>query len=89
MRSRLTDLGFRVGTNRSPILPLFVGDDERAVRLSAELLARGIFVPAIRPPTVPPGTARLRVVPMATHSADDVEIGLDAFAAAGLASGVI
>jgi 8-amino-7-oxononanoate synthase len=89
MRARLTDLGFRVGAHRSPILPVFVGDDERAVRLSAELLARGVLVPAIRPPTVPPGTARLRVVPMATHRAEDVEAGLDVFAAAGRASGVL
>jgi len=89
MRSRLTDCGFRLGPTRSPILPLLVGDDERALRLSAELFRRGVFVPAIRPPTVPLGTSRLRVVPTATHSSEDIEAGLEAFEAAGRASGVL
>ena len=89
LRSGLTEIGFRVGAGRSPILPLHVGDAERAVRLSEALLERGVFVPAIRPPTVPPGTARLRIVPMATHSRDDVETALQAFTASGQASGVL
>ena len=89
MRSRLTDLGFRIGPSRSPILPLLVGDAERAVSFSAALLHRGVFVPAIRPPTVPVGTARLRIVPMATHTHEDVETAVQAFAASGRASGVL
>jgi len=89
MRTRLSDLGFRVASNGSPILPVIVGDDEQALGLSAALLERDVFVPAIRPPTVPPGTARLRVVPMATHSAEDLEAGLEAFATAGRVSGVL
>ena len=89
IRSRLADDGFRLGPTRSPILPLLVGDDERALSLSAELLKRGVFVPAIRPPTVPPGTSRLRVVPTATHSAEDIEAALETFAEAGRASGVL
>ena len=89
IRSRLTELGFRIGPARSPIIPLFVGDAEHALGLSEGLLERGVFVPAIRPPTVPLGTARLRVVPMATHSRDDVEEAMEAFAASGRASGVL
>jgi len=89
IRSRLAECGFRLGPTRSPILPLLVGDDERALRMSAELLERGVFVPAIRFPTVPPGTSRLRVVPTATHSIEDVEEALEAFADAGRASGVL
>ena len=89
MRSRLVDCGFRLGPSRSPILPLLVGDHERALGLSDELLARGVFVPAIRPPTVPPGTSRLRVVPTATHSSADIEAAVEAFEAAGRASGVL
>lgn len=89
MRSRLADHGFRLGPTQSPIVPLLVGDDERALSLSAELLQRDVLVPAIRPPTVPPGTSRLRVVPTATHSSDDIEAALEAFAAAGRASGVL
>ena len=54
------------------IQPLIVGANDAAVALSEALLARGIFVPAIRPPTVPPETARLRVSLSAAHSEDDV-----------------
>ena len=81
LRERLAALGYRLGPSRSPILALLVGDAETAVRLSDALLARGVLVPAIRPPTVPDGTARLRVAPMATHTADDLAGALDAFAA--------
>ena len=89
IRSRLTELGFRIGMGRSPIVPLFVGDTAQAVSLSEGLLARGVFVPAIRPPTVPAGTARLRIAPMATHSRDDLDEAMEAFAASGRASGVL
>ncbi len=82
LRERLTGLGYRVGPSRSPILPVLVGDAETAVRLSDALLARGVLVPAIRPPTVPEGTARLRVAPLATHTTDDLSTAVDAFAAA-------
>lgn len=89
IRSQLAELGFRIGPGPSPIIPLFVGDAGQAVGLSEGLLERGVFVPAIRPPTVPAGTARLRIVPMATHSRDDVEEAMEAFAASGRASGVL
>ena len=87
LRERLTEIGFRLGPGRSPILPVLIGDADRAVRLSDALLARGVLVPAIRPPTVPDGTAGLRVAPMATHTADDLAGAVDAFAAAGRATG--
>ena len=82
LRRRLTEIGYRLGPSRSPILPVLIGDAETAVRLSDALLARGVLVPAIRPPTVPEGTARLRVAPMATHTTDDLTTAIDAFAAA-------
>ena len=56
----------------SPIVPVVLGSDERAVAASAALRQRGIWVPAIRPPTVAPGTARLRVTLSASHTEDDV-----------------
>ena len=87
LREKLTGIGFRLGTGRSPILPVLVGDAEAAVRLSDALLARGVLAPAIRPPTVPDGAARLRVTPMATHTADDLATAIDAFAAAGRETG--
>lgn len=53
---------------QSAIVPLLVGTPERALTLSAQLRAAGFFVPAIRPPTVPPGTSRLRFAFSASHS---------------------
>ena len=87
LREHLTRIGFRLGPSRAPILPVLVGDAEAAVRLGDALLAHGVLAPAIRPPTVPDGTARLRVTPMATHTADDLAGAVDAFAAAGRETG--
>ncbi len=89
LRERLTAIGYRLGPGRSPILPVLVGDAGTAVRLGDALLARGVLAPAIRPPTVPEGTARLRVTPTAAHTADDLAAALDAFAAAGRAAGCL
>ncbi|OZA30891.1 MAG: 8-amino-7-oxononanoate synthase [Hydrogenophilales bacterium 17-61-9] len=56
----------------TPIQPLLIGANADAVRLSRSVLQRGLLVPAIRTPTVPAGTARLRITLSAAHSADDV-----------------
>ena len=57
----------------SPIVSLHVGGEAEALAASAALLAQGFHVPAIRPPTVPPGTCRLRVALSAAHSRADVD----------------
>jgi 7-keto-8-aminopelargonate synthetase-like enzyme/dethiobiotin synthetase len=57
----------------SPIVPIILGDEATAVRVADTLLARGLLVPAIRPPTVPPGSSRLRVTLSAAHTRDQVE----------------
>jgi len=56
------------GASGSPIVPIFVGDDHTVMALAAALAAHGLLVPAIRPPTVPPGTARLRVSLSSGHT---------------------
>jgi 8-amino-7-oxononanoate synthase len=56
----------------SPIVPVVLGTEERALAASAALLEQGILVPAIRPPTIPPGTSRLRVTLSAAHTDDEV-----------------
>jgi 8-amino-7-oxononanoate synthase len=61
---------------------VILGDEARALAVSAALRARGFWVPAIRPPTVPPGSARLRVTLSAEHGADDVAALADALAEA-------
>jgi 8-amino-7-oxononanoate synthase len=56
----------------SPIVPVVLGSEERAIGAADALLAEGLLVPAIRPPTVAPGTSRLRVALSAAHTDDDV-----------------
>lgn len=63
---------WRLLPSLTAIQPLLVGDNRVAVALADTLAARGVLVPAIRPPTVPQGTARLRISLSAAHSADDV-----------------
>ena len=60
------------------IQPLVIRDNARAMRVAANLYEQGLWVPAIRPPTVPEGTARLRVTLSAAHAAGDVAVPLDA-----------
>ena len=61
LRSELRQQGWDLGDSASQILPLYVGDPQDAVTLSAELRRAGLLVPAIRPPSVPPGEALLRI----------------------------
>jgi 7-keto-8-aminopelargonate synthetase-like enzyme len=58
---------------------VLLGAPERAAEFSAALLERGVFVHGIRPPTVPHGTSRLRVTPIATHDARHIDLALEAF----------
>ena len=61
----------------TPIIPFLTDEPERTLRISKELLERGIFVPAIRPPTVPKGECRLRFSLSSSHSKDDIRALLD------------
>ncbi len=79
-RAGAAQLGLRLLPSTTPIQPVIVGESGAALRLSAALEARGILVPAIRPPTVPAGTARLRVTFSALHELPDVDRLLDALA---------
>ena len=75
-------LGWRLPASCTPIQPLIVGDNAQALRLSERLEARGLWVTAIRPPTVPAGSARLRIALSAAHGDDDDARLLDALAGA-------
>jgi len=66
----------------TPIIPIHFGDAERALAAGAALLERDIFCPAVRPPTVPPGTSRLRVSLTAAHTEEDLERVVAALVAA-------
>jgi 8-amino-7-oxononanoate synthase len=81
VKSSLTALGFDCGHSASPIIPILLGNSETALRASAYLKSHGLYVPAIRPPTVPPNAARLRISLMSTHTDAHIEKLLTTIAA--------
>jgi 8-amino-7-oxononanoate synthase len=80
LKNGLSKLGIQ-NESRSPIIPVMVGDEATAMETSQKLFEQGVFVPAIRFPTVPKGKARLRVTMTAGHASDDIERFLSVFAA--------
>jgi glycine C-acetyltransferase len=82
-QARMRALGFDLGHTQTPITPVMVGDAQRATMLSAQLFNAGIFVQAVAFPTVPHGTARLRVMLSAAHTREDLEFALETFAHLG------
>lgn len=85
LRARLrNNIDLLVPHHPSPIIPVFCGGEQRALAASAALLEMGILVPAIRPPTVAPGTSRLRVALSAAHEPAQVVTLRDALIGLGL-----
>jgi 8-amino-7-oxononanoate synthase len=72
LRRALSLEGFDVGVGGTQIVPVFVGEASLAMRVCELALERGVFAQAIRPPTVPTGSSRLRLTVMATHSEDEL-----------------
>jgi 7-keto-8-aminopelargonate synthetase-like enzyme len=78
-------MGFELTNTQSPILPIIVKDPELGVRMSHRLKEEGVWIPAVRPPTVPKGTSRLRVTVTADHSIQQIETALGALRKVGTA----
>jgi 8-amino-7-oxononanoate synthase len=72
IKNAIIDAGWKLSPVQSPIVPLLVGDETRAVELANSLREQGVFIPAIRYPTVARGRARLRLTVSAAHSPDDI-----------------
>jgi glycine C-acetyltransferase len=81
-RRAMTDEGFDVVPGDHPIVPVMIGDEERAARLSAALVERGIYAVSFSYPVVPRGKARIRTQMSAAHSRSDLERAVRAFCAA-------
>jgi len=88
-KKEMGNLGFNTGKTMTPITPVMLGDAKLSRNFSRRLYEEGVFAMALGFPTVPKGQARIRVMISATHSRDDLEKALGAFAKVGIELGVI
>ncbi len=88
-KAGLKGLGFDIGVSESPITPVIVGDGSRAMALSDRLFERGVFAQGIAFPTVARDRARVRTIVTATHTREQLQFALDAFATVGQELGII
>ena len=88
-REKLREIGFEIMDFPTPIISIVLGQPELTVNFSNRLMEKNIFVSAIRPPTVPQGTSRLRINLMATHTVDDLAPAIDSMAAIGKELGIL
>ncbi|MGZ6695310.1 MAG: 8-amino-7-oxononanoate synthase [Solirubrobacteraceae bacterium] len=87
LRDELAREGFEVAGSTTQIVPLIVGDAAQAMRICELAIERGVFAQAIRPPTVPEGTSRLRLAVMATHSREELREAARVLGRAALKAG--
>ena len=88
-REKLREIGFEIMDVPTPIISIVLGPPDLTVNFSNRLMEKNIFVSAIRPPTVPQGTSRLRINLMATHTVDDLAPAIDSMAAIGKELGIL
>jgi len=89
LRQNLIRLGFNTLASASQIIPVLVEDNQKAVEFASMLLRKGVMAVAIRPPTVPPRTARLRLSVTAEHKCEDLDFAIASLNEAGQALGII
>ncbi len=87
-KEQMRNLGFDIGQSVTPITPVMLGDEKLTQEFSRRLFEEGVFATAIAYPTVPLGKARIRVMISASHSREDLDAGLEAFAKVGRELGV-
>ncbi|MDP2933493.1 MAG: 8-amino-7-oxononanoate synthase, partial [bacterium] len=73
LRDKLKSLGLNTGASTSHIIPVIIGDNKKTLEVSRQLFEKGFFVVAIRPPTVAPGTARLRISVQSGHTKEQID----------------
>lgn len=79
LKKEFKKAGFDTGVSETPITPVMIGDEQKAIELSRELFNESVFATPIKFPMVPMGKARIRVMPSAAHSKEDLDIGIAAF----------
>ncbi|MFZ1982656.1 MAG: aminotransferase class I/II-fold pyridoxal phosphate-dependent enzyme, partial [Smithella sp.] len=88
-RQRLKEAGFHIMDFPTQIISIVLGQPEPTVNFSNRLMEQNIFVSAIRPPTVPQGTSRLRISMMATHTIDDLTRAINSITAIAEEMGIL
>ena len=88
-KEELGKLGFNTGHSETPITPVIIGEEAKAVQFSKELLKNGVYVSVIVFPTVPRGTGRLRCMITAEHSKEDLKKAVEIFEKVGKEMGLI
>lgn len=89
IKNKFKELGFNTGNSKSPITPVMLGDDDLALSFSSKLMEENVFATAIRFPMVAKGASRIRVIPSASHSKEDLDFGIAAFEKVGRELSVI
>lgn len=89
IREQLTAVGFNTGHSETPITPVIIGDEAKAMQFSKNLLAKGVFVSAIVFPTVPLGTGRVRVMVQAKHTKEQLDKAIQIFHEVGVEMGIL
>ena len=89
LKEKFGSLGFDTGESVTPITPVMIGDEEKAKAFSAELFEENVFATPIVFPMVAKNKARIRVIPSASHSREDLDKGIDAFEKIGKEMGII
>lgn len=90
LRKKLNDAGFDTGSTKTPITPVMIGDEKKTLELSQMLYSEEkVFASPIVYPTVAQGTARIRLMPSAVHSREDIDFAVDAFVKAGRKLGIL
>jgi predicted pyridoxal phosphate-dependent acyltransferase len=88
-RKGLQKMGFDTGMSETPICPVLIGENALTMEADHRLMAQGVFVQGLRPPTVPAQGARLRAALMATHTREDLDYALAVFRKVGRELGLI
>lgn len=89
MRGNLMRAGFDLKESAGPIIPIVVGEDAKTIKMQEILMEKGLFLQAIRPPTVPEGTSRLRLTVVRGFARDEMDYAIDAIIDAGRKMGLI
>ncbi|UDK95341.1 8-amino-7-oxononanoate synthase [Lysinibacillus sphaericus] len=89
LRLKLEESGFVMKEGETPIISLIIGSSHEAMQFSAKLLDEGVFIPAIRPPTVPKGSSRLRITVMATHTIEQLDMVISKIKKIGKEMGIV